>query len=549
MKFLFLSLFSLFLALNTARGSLSDGKVHLSLVSNHLNVKVDDGFHVNLEAPIKVKSTKSDSVILPVSMGTHQIDFDLSALMAVPFRVSFYICDDKNTSCELQKYAYEIKNNELLSVVIKDNESALQLATKLEYNSHHFIKDNLEAALDRAKKDKKLLFVDFGAPWCPACVRLETEVFSTAEFKKIIKKLVTASLNSDVEVNRENYKKYNVLVLPTLIIMNAEGLELHRLIDFKPAKDFNNDLTAALKNSHQTTTELTELALKKDKKALKTLARRAFSESNYKEALKWYELLAEESQDFAIAKTAVAASVYEEDKKNEVEYATLLKKNIDNYPSSYEALEWRLNLSDIDKKNADELLSENARILVDLLLKKSEKEKMFSNTSVGTISFPDLEIYSYLVKTYEKLKSPLLENKSRENFQSEIKKIKTTPKKPGELMMIVQYQREAKMPEEGESLESLVKTYPNSHTYHMKLGGYYFRSKKFSEALKEFQASTALEKPVTIFNLAFLAKTQKELGLIDDMKKTIELADGLPVAKSERSKESLNEMHDLLLKK
>ncbi|MGZ3788274.1 MAG: thioredoxin family protein [Bacteriovorax sp.] len=545
MQFLFLSLFTL----AGAFGALSDGKVHLSLAKMHLKVQVDDGFHVNQEAPVKVMTEKGGATIRPAALGTHNIDFDLGGILDDKFKVSFYVCDDKNTSCELQKNTYEIKNNELVPAVMTEPSAIRAVPPQIEYNAHHFVKDNLATALNQAKKDKKLLFVDFSAPWCPACVRLETEVFNERSFKKLTKNLITATLNTDLDSNREEFKKYNVKVLPTLIIMNAEGSELYRMIDYKPISVFNHELALALKNSHQTTEELTALASNKDKKAIETLATRAFLESNYKVALKWYELLGVDSLPYAISRTSVAETEYEKDKKNEAEYAALLKKDIALYPAAYEALDWRLSLSEIDKTNSQDLLRENISILMGLLKNKGARKKMFSNASTGTISFPHLEIYSYLVKSYEKLGDSELLKKSLAHFQAEIRKVKTTTKRPGEAMMIIQYQREAKMPEEEKTLLSLVNAYPNSHTYHMKLGGFYFRNKKFNEALPQFLASTGLEKPVTLFNLSYLAKTQKELGLVDEMKKTIELADSLPEARSERSKESLKEMHDLLIQK
>src|SRR3954468_8428901 len=44
--------------------------------------------------------------------------------------------------------------------------------------------DNLEAAKAQAKKENKKILLDFtGSDWCGWCKKLDSEVFSTSEFK------------------------------------------------------------------------------------------------------------------------------------------------------------------------------------------------------------------------------------------------------------------------------------------------------------------------------------------------------------------------------
>ncbi len=523
---------------------LSEGKVHFSLTSDtQLAVTIDQGFHINQEAPAKILGQKG-LILKPETLSAKAMSFDLTSLKGDKFKVNFYVCDDQNTSCEQQKAVYTVKEHALVASSFEEETSKPTEQKTVSYNHHHFITDNLNGALALAQKEKKLLFVDFGAPWCPACVRLETEVFGEKSFKDLTKNLIKVTLNSDLMDNSEYYKKYNVHLLPTLIVMNEEGEELYRMIDYRPLPDFNKTLAAGLKNSTIPLRELTALAEKKDPKAMEILAERALMMNDYPEALKW---LKEDTFQYAVAKSSVLGNEYEKDKKNETEYRAFLKKIIALYPKTYESLDWRLALSDLDKTNAQTCLKDNLIILNEVLHDKKERQTMFSNTSVGTICFPVLEIHSYLVKTYEKLDDKKLLEEAQNAFKSEIKKVKTSVKKPGEYLMIVQYQREIKMPEEEQSLKALAKAYSKSHVYHMKLGGYYVRQKDFKKALPELKLSTSLEKPVSLFNLSLLAKAQKGLGLKEDMKTTIELADNSPEASLERSRDLLKSMHDLML--
>jgi thiol-disulfide isomerase/thioredoxin len=59
----------------------------------------------------------------------------------------------------------------------------------LKINKHGFIEQNFQKAIDLAKSKGKLLLVDFGARWCPGCVRLETEIFDQKFLNRRLKNL------------------------------------------------------------------------------------------------------------------------------------------------------------------------------------------------------------------------------------------------------------------------------------------------------------------------------------------------------------------------
>src|SRR6476620_6242570 len=94
-------------------------------------------------------------------------------------RAALYICDDAITFCEPR--FIELKGG---ASPIPPN-SQPKASGALRRNSHGFIENNLDAALALARKEKKLVLADFSARWCPGCVRLETETFNTARFRKL----------------------------------------------------------------------------------------------------------------------------------------------------------------------------------------------------------------------------------------------------------------------------------------------------------------------------------------------------------------------------
>ena len=94
--------------------------------------------------------------------------------------------------------------------------------------------DNLEKALQQAKKENKAVLVNFtGSDWCIWCKRLTAEVFSEKEFEKYAEKnlvLVKLDFPQSIEQSTET-KMYNnklaqrfgVQGFPTILLFNPTG--------------------------------------------------------------------------------------------------------------------------------------------------------------------------------------------------------------------------------------------------------------------------------------------------------------------------------------
>lgn len=67
--------------------------------------------------------------------------------------------------------------------------------------------------------------LDFSATWCPPCQRIAPAVHQLAEQSKdkVEFKFI------DIDQNREMAENYGIQAVPTFVVLNAEGQEVHRI--------------------------------------------------------------------------------------------------------------------------------------------------------------------------------------------------------------------------------------------------------------------------------------------------------------------------------
>jgi thioredoxin-related protein len=105
--------------------------------------------------------------------------------------------------------------------------------------------DNYAAAVAQAKKEHKVLLLDFeGSDWCVPCQLLEKEVLSTPKFKDYADKrlvLVRVDFPAKKELpdkvkiqNLELRDKYSINMFPTLIVLSADEAVLHQQSGYGP---------------------------------------------------------------------------------------------------------------------------------------------------------------------------------------------------------------------------------------------------------------------------------------------------------------------------
>ena len=84
------------------------------------------------------------------------------------------------------------------------------------------------------------MLVDFGARWCPSCVRLEDEIFGTTRFKNMTKDFVKVKIDVDRFENTVVSEKYSVKGIPTLLVVNSDAQEISRMVDFQTLDVWNS---------------------------------------------------------------------------------------------------------------------------------------------------------------------------------------------------------------------------------------------------------------------------------------------------------------------
>lgn len=126
--------------------------------------------------------------------------------------------------------------------------AVLFLAVQGNSQSIDFKVMNLESALELAKSENKLVFLDFYATWCGPCKLMDKKTFSSANVASIMnEKFVNVKVDVDDKQFAKLMNDFNVNEVPTYIIIDAKQKVLNRLTGFFPEKKFIEELIS-LKN-------------------------------------------------------------------------------------------------------------------------------------------------------------------------------------------------------------------------------------------------------------------------------------------------------------
>jgi thiol-disulfide isomerase/thioredoxin len=108
-----------------------------------------------------------------------------------------------------------------------------------------FFEGTVEGARDKARNESKLYFIEFHAKWCEPCKWMDENTFKNAALSSYVDKNYVP-VKVDVE-NLDGFvwkQKYKVSYLPTIIVLNSNGMVLGKYEKSLPA----NDLLRILQN-------------------------------------------------------------------------------------------------------------------------------------------------------------------------------------------------------------------------------------------------------------------------------------------------------------
>jgi len=105
---------------------------------------------------------------------------------------------------------------------------------------------NFDLALKRAKQEQKPLFVDFWAPWCGWCHRLDETTYVDPEVVRLSKDFVPVKVNTEGGRNETLVAlRYSVSELPTIEFLSPSGRSILRLQGFQGPGQFPQAMSQA----------------------------------------------------------------------------------------------------------------------------------------------------------------------------------------------------------------------------------------------------------------------------------------------------------------
>jgi|GEM_PF-5233720 len=463
-----------FLSLNVF-ARLTDNQIVVKTDQETINITTKKGYHLNAEAPAGAVFDKPKSETVKPSTKTEKLFIFKTPNKAKKAQLSFYVCDDLKTVCEQHQHTLNLKTQQ-----IKKTEM------KAEF-------ENISNISLKSENAKPTLLV-FSAPWCPACIRMQTETYNKTEVKKQTAKTNFIKLNSDVAENYELSQKFNVKAIPTLILLDKAGTEVYRWLDYQNAKSFSASLAQELIKADRAAT-LIENAQRGDSNAASRLAFKEYNSLNFAEALKWFSLT--KSKEDLKYKLAAEVALSQENAEADTgaklteEYLQILQKAIALTSSRLDQIRWSLDF--FEKKKELKTLTEEGqlkakRLIIELnflLQNHNLALRAFLESTYGSYdNFEKAELMWMKSRLYKTLEMSEEKKATDKEIVILISKKQLSDTKPGEMLQAVAYLREAGEIKKVEELYGqLIKKYSTSYVYFEKYARFLKKNNQFDKAL------------------------------------------------------------------
>ena len=501
-----------------AGASITHDQIRIEITDKKIILTTEKGFHFNDKGPASAVFDNSKAKAQPATKTEPKFVFDIPN-GANKGTLKFFVCDDAKTVCEQHIQEVDVKTKKSGSASVELNETTLKyLAKSKNKNKANQVADPVPSSI----QSEKSTLIMFSAPWCPACIRLKSETLNQPSIKKEFKAINTTYLNIDLVEHEAVSKKFNVKAIPTMILVNKNGEEIYRWLDFQKEEIFLKDIKFAkkLKTNLDETKKLAELG---DQDAIKRMGENSFNQMNWEEAVKWYALSKTmvDLQRRLYAEVTSAKDEKEKDEKKSLNYLQTLMKAIALSTSELDALSWKIDYfeSAAEQEQKDFIATNQAalratiagldKLVSDARLLRLELTK---SNMTGLYGFEPMEILDIMARGYAVLKDEKAKNETLDRLYKLASAKKVDVNFPGELIHTIYYFSQSGQNAEAEKLISkLIAKYPKTYVYYDRYAKFLLKQKRFAEALK--QSDLALEfKEGNIPQLS-VVKTRALLGL------------------------------------
>lgn len=529
---------------SAALARLTDGKSKISVEQKKIIIKPLEQFHLNVEAPAQVTFDSQEVSYKPLQKTEKMFVFAVVDQARVA-RLAYYVCDDKKTVCEQHQEKINLSGSSF------QTKAKMSQPLVAEEVSKQKVGQNSQSTQLKSLDGRPTLLV-FSAPWCPACIRMQTETYHQPSVQKWLKQVNFKKLNSDLVENYELSERFHVKAIPTVILLNPEGEEIYRWLDFQPATSFSKSLQLQILKNNDSKLELQKKASLGDTEAISRLAFLYYNSLEYSEAIKWFSLSKKEKdlKYKLAAEVSDAQEKADEDESFKKDYLTTLEKAILLTTSSIDR--WRWFADWVDQKKSSTPLSAEIQIKVNDIIR--DLDKLIVNNEVLRKSF--LESTYGDAQGFEMAEALLMrahlfvaldQKKNAEDTYMQltqfILKKKLSVDKPGEMLMAIAYLREAHNVQDVEKLyQKLIQHSPNSYVYYEKYARFQLKEKKADQALGLVEK--ALQYPEGNDPQLFLLKARilKELNQTQQLKDVLEQAFQYKEINHERFKKTLAQL-------
>jgi len=105
--------------------------------------------------------------------------------------------------------------------------------------------EDFAAAKEQAARERRPMFVDFSAAWCPPCNQMAREVLPVQRVTEALRGFIPVHV--DVDRDRDLATSFRVEALPTFLVLSPEGREVHRFTGYRSADELLLEIAEARK--------------------------------------------------------------------------------------------------------------------------------------------------------------------------------------------------------------------------------------------------------------------------------------------------------------